>query len=57
MKSKTMVRYAFKVWLILYQLENFIWKRYSHSFIKLNGGKDLPQYHQNQPCEENDIPF
>ena len=49
-------QYIFKVWLILYRIENFIWERYSHSFTKLNGGKEFPEYHQNQ-FYSDEIPF
>jgi len=48
--------FVFKLWLILYRIENFIWERYSHSFTKLNGGKDFPEYHQNQFYSDQ-IPF
>lgn len=49
-------QYVFKLWLILYRIENFIWERYSHSFTKLNGGKDFLEYHQNQ-FHSDQIPF
>ncbi len=49
-------RYVFKLWLILYRIESAIWDRYSHSFMSLNGGKDFPEYHQDQYFSD-DIPF
>ena len=49
-------RWAFKLWLALYKLENFLWSRYSASFMSLNGGKHFHEYHQNQ-SEADDIPF
>jgi hypothetical protein len=48
MKTIKKMQYVFKLWLILYRIENFIWERYSHAFIKLNGGKDFHEYHQDQ---------
>jgi hypothetical protein len=39
--------YVFKLWLLLYRIENFIWERYSNSFTKLNGGKNFHEYHQD----------
>lgn len=54
--DNTKTRWIFKLWLILYQLENFLWQRYSGSFMKLNDGKDFHEYHQNQ-TNTNDIPF
>jgi hypothetical protein len=49
-------RWMFKIWLVLYQLENFLWHRYSASFMSINGGKDFHEYHQNQ-TNTDDIPF
>ncbi len=49
-------QYVFKLWLILYRIESFIWERYSDSFTKFNGGKDFPEYHQDQ-YPSDDIPF
>jgi hypothetical protein len=49
-------RWIFKLWLALYKLENFLWYRYSGSFMSLNGGKDFHEYHQNQSDTDN-IPF
>ena len=56
MKRTKKIQYAFKLWLMFYRIENFIWERYSHSFKKLNGGKDLPEYHQDQFYSDQ-IPF
>jgi hypothetical protein len=41
-------KYVFKLWLILYRFESFIWNRYSDFFKEFNGGKNFPEYHQNQ---------
>jgi hypothetical protein len=49
-------RWMFKIWLVLYQLENFLWHRYSGAFMSINGGKDFHEYHQDQPNTDN-IPF
>ena len=49
-------RWIFKIWLLLYQIENFLWERYSSSFTEINGGKDLHEYHHYQ-LDDNDIPF
>ncbi|MCG7851399.1 MAG: hypothetical protein MIO92_02650 [Methanosarcinaceae archaeon] len=56
MKIKKVTQCIFKLWLILYRFESFIWYRYSHSFTEINGGKDFPEYHQIQPYTD-DIPF
>jgi hypothetical protein len=56
MMGNTKTRWMFKIWLALYQLENFLWKRYSGSFMKLNGGKEFHEYHQNKP-NTDDPPF
>jgi hypothetical protein len=56
MKSYIKTLFAFKLWLILYRLEYFLWQRYSGSFLKLSGGKDFPEYHQDQQPTD-DIPF
>ena len=56
MVGNTRTRWMFKIWLVLYQLENFLWERYSSSFMKLNGGKDFHEYHHDQP-NTHDIPF
>ena len=47
---------VFKLWLVLYRIENFIWKRYANSFTKLNGGKHFPEYHENR-SDSDQIPF
>lgn len=49
-------RWIFKIWLLLYQVENFLWERYSSSFKEINGGKDFHEYHHYQ-LDDNDIPF
>ena len=49
-------RWLFKIWLRLYELENYLWHRYSDSFRKL-GDKDFPEYHQDQPNSDKDGPF
>ena len=56
MIRKKKIQYVFKLWLILYRIESFIWDRYSYFFKELNGGKDFPGYHQNQYFSD-DIPF
>jgi len=49
-------RWIFKIWLMLYQIENFLWERYSSSFKEINGRKDFHEYHHFQ-LDDNDIPF
>lgn len=49
-------RFVFKLWLILYRIESFIWERYSDSFTGFNGGKDFHEYHYDQ-FYSDDIPF
>jgi hypothetical protein len=56
MAGNIKARWMFKIWLALYQLENFLWERYSGSFMKLNGGKDFHEYHHDQ-TNTHDIPF
>lgn len=56
MKNYTKTIFVFKLWLILYRLEYFLWQRYSDSFLILGGGKDFPEYHQNQKPTD-DISF
>lgn len=56
MNSDRKANYLFKIWLILYRLENFIWQRYAYSFMKLNGGKAFHEYHQNQSVND-EVPF
>jgi len=56
MKQVKIQWWVYRLWLLLYQIENAIWERYSHSFIKLNGGKDFPEYHQSNHYNDN-IPF
>jgi len=56
MKDSTKARLLFRLWLVLYQLETCLWERFSRSFNTFNGGKDLWEYHQNQPYTD-DIPF
>jgi hypothetical protein len=57
MLENTKARWLFKIWLRLYQLENYLWHHYADSFRKLNGGKDFPEYHQDQPNSDEDLPF
>jgi hypothetical protein len=45
----------FKLWLILYRIECFIWDRYSHSFVRFSMGKDFHEYHQDQYLSD-DVP-
>jgi hypothetical protein len=56
MKTNRKIRFIFKLWLFLYNLENTIWERYSHSFMKINGGKQFHEYAQQLP-DMDDIPF
>lgn len=51
-----MIQCIFKIWLLLYRIENFIWERYSQGFMMLNGAKDFHHYHYDEP-ETDDIPF
>jgi hypothetical protein len=55
-KGNRMVRYVFRLWLLLYRIENSLWEQYHRSFMQLNGGKDFPEYHQSQESND-DIPF
>ena len=56
MKLNKKIQGIFKLWLLLYRLENFIWNRYSQGFMMLNEDKDFSQYHYDQP-DHDDIPF
>jgi hypothetical protein len=56
MKNNRKTRFIFKLSLLLYNLENTIWERYSHAFMKLNGGKQFHEYYQQLP-DMDDIPF
>ena len=56
MKNNRKIRFIFKLRLFLYNLENTIWVRYSHSLMKINGGKHFHEYAQQLP-NIHDIPF
>jgi hypothetical protein len=56
MKTNRKIRFIFKLWLFLYNLENTIWQRYSNSFLKINGGKQFHEYAQELP-DIDDTPF
>jgi hypothetical protein len=56
MRKMKKTQFVFKLWLILYRIECFIWDRYSHSFTRLNGGKDFHEYHQDE-YHSSDVPF
>ena len=57
MFGKTKVRCLFKIWLALYQVENYLWQRYSDCFTRISGGKDFPEYHRNKSNTDEDLPF
>jgi len=56
MKSDKKIRFIFKLWLLLYKLENLIWNHYSDSFSTINEGKYFHDYGQ-QPPGLDEIPF
>ncbi len=46
----------FRLWLLLYRIENFIWERYSDSFMTISKKNSLPQCYRDQ-LYYDDIPF
>jgi len=57
MLGNTKTRWLFQIWLRLYELESYLWDRYSDEFRKLNGDKDFSEYHQDRPHSDEDVPF
>ena len=55
MKHNKKIQYLFKLWLILYRIENALWQRYSLSFMRLSGGKDFPEYHYEPPYNDESL--
>lgn len=55
MKNNEEVKFVWKLWTILVQLEDLVWEHYSDDFIELNMDKDFKQY--RKPPQDDDIPF